>query len=239
MTDTETEKFQPRGEITFPLVYPYKIHYITPQGDTKTKTILQYSDLPSSYVAVKIDQPNHLENALAVIQKTLPSILRQYPFSTKLIIEALDSEGLLVKVDRQPQTNWLDQKMDSLGIIDHDARSAVEKWFKDPSKPIRHFYLATELRNGILAVEDMRYGRRVVTPQGHSLAYSKAKQIWDSIRGYYNDYLGDKIEAGEMTNHGRNFSRFSYRKYNSGVVIGCQKIPMSAIKDLAERENWR
>ncbi len=99
--------------------------------------------------------------------------------------------------------------------------------------------------NNVLAVHKAfkganNTGRVVVTPAGHSIAYTTAKEIWRDIQNniqstWTSVSTGEYFRPTEIQHSPR---RIVYNRSQQSITIGCQTIPYSAFADLARREGW-
>lgn len=126
----------------------------------------------------------------------------------------------------------------------------VKDWLGDfhgdeSSYNIGNDFVERKLDNGLLAVRSYGVsGRRVILPMGHSIAYTYARQAYNQIsEGGKLEYLHNsrhQVGVGEMIGrrlHVRSFG-FSYNPRTAMITIGCQKVPYSALRELAKREGW-
>ena len=229
------DKFQRMDALSLPDRYPYTITMLTESGDLKTQTISKHGDLDLRKAAsVKVHKP---ERTHAIATEVVEHFGVYNPEKLKTvhrIVEFLDERGYL-KVDGQPQKEWLDQKMDELGIKYTNVRKGIRNWFYDPDNYPEVNY---DLDNKILTVKPVPGGRVVVAPSGHTIAYSAAKEIYWAMIGSgmpYSDYPVVGEYVGGQIRHNRNH-RLDVTK--TGVGIGCQRVPRKAIEELAEREGW-
>lgn len=214
------------------LEFPLRADFFLTDGSFVNSTVHFPEQIDEKVVAMRVVEISFKEKLALELSKETPT-----SYGTAMtIIDYLEAGGYL-KVDGQPFKDWLDEKLDSLNINYGPTRKSIRNWFEDPEKCREAPALKA---NEILAVKQVPGGRVVVSPAGHTLAYSMAKRIYMEMQGKVlenpvpvhvaaREYYGGRV--GRM-------GHFLVSHQYSGVRIGCQKIPRQAILDLAEREGW-
>lgn len=218
-----------------PTIYPFDITTLEEDGSLKTRKIRSRYELDlRSAVSVKIHKPD----PVAFLMQTVRQETGVSEATLTEVFRSLEKHKALVLPDAKVETkDWLDQKMNSLKIRYDNQRKNLRNWFENPDQfPEVNF----DFKNAILTVKEVVGGRVVVTPTGHTIAYSKAKDIYKEMQagGSYSSYNGQRVSVGEYVG-----SRIIHRKYrltinSTGVSVGCQTVPREAIIELAQREGW-
>lgn len=224
------------GQYTYPKP-PYNATILKASGEMQSITVNSRSDeLVIRYngaVAIKFEEPDyHLLKAREIIADLKTST--SYTNIIARVLKYLESKE--PKVDRQPY-DWLETKLDSLGKTG-TARKNIFNWYNNPDAFLTTPYL---LHNEILTVKNVCGGRVVVSPNGHTLSYTKAKRIWVAMNNPDYPLEHSKHTVGEFQHSRqtiRHTTKYRIEVHNHAVTIGCQTIPRSAIADLAAREGW-
>lgn len=219
-----------------PTIYPYTITMLMEDGSFQERKINSRYDLDlRQAISVKVHKPD----PVAFLMQTVKQETGVSDATLTEVFRSLQRHKALVLPETKVDTkDWLDQKLDELKIRYNNQREAIRNWFNDPEKyPEVNF----DINNRIITVKPVAGGRVIVLPTGHTIAYSKAKNIYAEMMGrdsYGGGYNGRRVQVGEYFR-----GMVSYRKYcltinSKGVTVGCQTVPRQAILDLAEREGW-
>lgn len=218
---------------------PFKATFLLSNGAFHEETLQNFStsNFPKDWVSIKIHRPTALE---LFIRETQDRVGMDDP-TVANTVRYLYKQGLLKIEDTVPKDDqWINNKMSELKIEDEYRRISIRNWFNDPDS---HHDVPFDIDNKILTVKEVPGGRVVVSPVGHTLAYSMAYRIWKFVskNETYSDTLPSIISVGEYfgRREGIRYLRTQVKiKPFFEVELGCQRIPYLAIKDLAEREEW-
>lgn len=192
-------------------------------------------------VAIRVHKPDYAEQLVNQLIKdkrwSADSRVRSIAKNT---IQWLISTGrLTVNLEGTPEgkkpSNWLEDKMDELGITYAGNRKAVRNWYYDPAMyPEVHF----DINNAILTKKPSGSGHAVVTPTGHTIAYTTAQKIWWAMNGR-TDLLPYKPTVGEYVGRKIRYTSSHRVTINTmGIHVGCQTVPTKALADFAKQEGW-
>lgn len=231
-----------REGVLLPDSFPYTITMMMEDGTFKEQTIRTRRDIDlRKAVAVKLHKPSAIEVLAATTAAELGITNADRIVGLKTVLYHLLDKGLL-KVDGQPSApagpDWLDRKMDQLGVFMRTNRKAVRDWFENPAKYPECPY---DLQNAILTVKPSGNGRVVVLPTGHTIAYTTAREIYWKMLGYNTGYCETRPTVGEYLGRRSGIRYTSTHRLTvdkNGASVGCQFVPREAIVELAQREGW-
>lgn len=240
MTNYNFQPLLPAGYAMDLPAPPYRVTGMTPEGTTEefdVTTGKDLSEMRGKFVAFKVHEPSFRRTVIDGLKKHTGL---QTSMATS-VVNYLMAEGYLVEPESAEP--WIVRKVAELDLSKFVADQVID-WYNNPDK---YPTVGADIGNRILTVKEVAGGRVVVSPNGHTLAYSMAKRIYDSIQGReVHTPPPHRVSAGEYTGRGRyRYAEIHHGKYrleidkrHEVVAVGCQSVPFSALFDLAKNEGW-
>lgn len=233
--------FQPFYGITYPPM-PFKVDLLESDGSIVTLHVHDAKErqtLPWNYVAARFIEPAANEQLLVEFEKHTASSITGAARNTALALVDFVLQRQ-PKVDSQPldpRQVYLERKLNELDL-NRTERALVSRWFNEPDAMK---YVTCLTGNPILTSKQVPGGRVVVLPSGHTIAYSKAQQIWNCMK--YSDgrwYHNSKVTVGECGRGGviRHTDRYKLNVTRHMATIGCQTVRFNVIDEFARMEGW-
>lgn len=240
--------FQSTGvEVKFPKEFPFEMELVSRADASISKCkVRNYSDIDlRKSVAVRINKPiDPMVDLAERIYKHINSKMfiraANNSDSAKTLILTILQEN--VKLSQKPKPvkkSHLDEFLVDCVELPKSYEVSLRRWYLDEDCP-RDYLSAGEMKyfgNDILVVREVSGGRIVMAPTGHSVAYSTVKDIWGYIQRNQEPW-SDKIKVGELCGRTVNYRTFNLTITSKFARVGCQVIPISAIRALARHEGW-
>lgn len=241
--------FQPWGSISYAPEYPCTVTVLETNGSFQSFEIAylrQAMEFSPNIVALKFHKPDPIIARAQVIAKAIQmdsANTREVIRKTLAYLRDESSEKVNVNLlDHGGRTEWLSEQLDLLGIYNTTDRKGIKNWFHSPADYPTTPYLKN---NEILTSKSVCGGRVVVLPSGHTISFTKARQIWNEMRGkdicntYGYNINGCKINVGEYSGGRITYSNHRCVITQTDVSIGCQKVSRKAIEAFAKLEGWK
>lgn len=226
------------------MVFPVKVTILNEAGVMIEDNINSvHYNKPRDAVAIKFHEPDPLDLEIQRIQ----SIIGREGISLRneSVKRILELSGWTKSGERPANVagipSGIKAKLNDIDI------AAVEKWLRGEGSRRIAGDVGRKIDNMLLAVHPQKPGaannnRVVVTPYGHSIGYTKAREIWSDLarvpninQRWRNISSGEFISNNDVVHAGR---AIDYNANTKMVTIGCQNIPAFALADLARREGW-
>lgn len=234
------DKFQSRSQdgcFELPDSTPYTVTVMTEDGTLREIYVNRFDLDLRKVVALKVHKPSETD---LLVQKYVAETDTSPKYARVLteFHEWLQGRDEKVNGKPEPEKDWLERKLDILGYWSKHDRMCIRRWFENPD---RYPDVPFNLENKILTVKTVPGGRVVVSPVGHTVAYSYVKEVWHYLCDQAYQPKPVRVSVREYCGRGRNMSPNRTVRLKIGrdnIEVGCQKIPMQALIDLAEREGW-
>ena len=244
-------KFVPISEYQPPKYFPANLTFIHSDGNFERVTFrgpedrVSFKEMP---VAVKVEQASigeRVMNAFAASPEGRSIYGPQIDGIAKFAQWA-EKEGYLVPLDEEEDPDFISKKVREIRhatakSLPTNLEQDVRNWFTNPEK---YPEVPVDIGNRILTVKPLGNGCRVVClPTGHTIAYTYARALFRILCGEEPyDYHVNQSSVKVREYYGNNqWSSVRWRNWsmkNGTLRLGCQRIPASAIRDLARREGW-
>jgi len=238
--------FQPTSNLTWPSL-PAKAQILKPDGTFEDVTLGSPADFIVNHgeaVAIKFIRPDPVTEKVNEVAKALglPNSGLGGKIIRGVVEYMLKDEQPKVDVNlpaksRADEHDWLMTKLDKMGYNKTRDRVAIANWYFEPAT----HKTAPLDRNSILTVKKLGdYGRVVVLPSGHTIAYMIAQKIWWFMNDQNLPHNFSRTTVGEYINgySGISHERRSLDINQYRVKVGCQTVDRDVIAEFAQRQGW-
>tara|TARA_Y100001001_G_scaffold164642_1_gene197772 strand:- start:3347 stop:4111 length:765 start_codon:yes stop_codon:yes gene_type:complete len=241
-------KFVPLADYVPPQNFPAKLTAILPDGSFEDFTLLtrydQYS-FSGPVIAIRVEEPHlgqRMLNAFAESEAGRTIYGPQIDAVAKFAKWAADRGYLQEPCEEEadPLKKELVRIHREYRRLPRTADTDIRNWFE---KPDRYPEVPFNIGNSILTVKEVSCGKVIVCPNGHTLAYSYARALYGILCGREPfDHRVNSRSVKARPFYGRDNwgnPRATRWSMKHGVLsVGCQRIPVHAIRQLARREGW-